>query len=168
MYGRSGDKVDRWPLITDFILLPQDTILERPDSKAYVSGVKRLISIVSDENLRERTVAALRLSFLEKNKLLSESEIQEFSDALWMTTDASGLPTIDDGYVSRIVHLDWPMMYKERTMQGLIKWITSNEVGDRFTEERGPDGEIRTSLIAVDPDDYLDSLLRIARHLRTG
>ena len=166
MYGRPGDKVDRWPLITDFILLPQDTILERPDSKAYVSGVKRLISIVSDEHLRERTVAALRLSFLEKNKLLSVSEGQEFSDALWMTTDASGLPTIDDGYVSRIVHLDWPMVYKERAIQGLVIWITSNEVGDRFTEERGPDGNGRTSLTSVDPDDYLDSLLRIARHLR--
>ena len=166
MFGRAGDKVDRWPLITDFIRLPPDTMLERPDSKAYTSGVKRLISIVSDDHLRERTVAALRLSFLEKNKLLSESEIQEFSDALWMTTDASGLPTIDDGYVSRIVHLDWPMVYRERAIQGLVKWITSNEVGDRFTEEKSQDGQSRTSLSSVDPDDYLDSLMRIARHVR--
>lgn len=166
MFGRAGDKIDRWPLITDFILLSQDTMLERPDSKAYASGVKRLISIVSDENLRERTVAALRLSFLEKNKLLSESEIQEFSDALWMTTDASGLPIIDNGYVSRIVHLDWPMVHRQRAIQGLVKWITSKEVGDRFSEQTNQDGPNRTSLSSVDPDDYLDSLMRIARHVR--
>lgn len=166
MLGRPSDEVDRWPLITDFILLPQEATLERPKSKTFATGVKRLISSVSDGHIRERTVAALRLSFLDKAKLLSETESQEFSEALWMTTDASGLPTIDDKYVSKIVHLDWPAVSKQRAMQGLSEWIKANEVRDRFAKEKSSDGQDKSTLRSVDPDYYLDSIMGVARHVR--
>ena len=165
MYGRDEDGDDRWPLITDFINLQKVTTLVRPESVSFDAGVKTLIACVSEGRERERTVAALRLIFLEKYGLLSAREIELFSAALWRNTDSSGLPKIDDSYVSKFVHLDLPMISSEPVVKGLSLWIMSNEVGDRFRPSMSSSKEGRHGLPSADPDHYLDSINGIARRI---
>ena len=166
MSGRPDAEVDRWPLVTDFIFLPRDAKLSRPTSMAFESGVSSLIASVSQEHVRERTVAALRLTFLEKWELLSETEGRQFANALWTVTDTFGLPIIDDKYIQKFVHLSWPNVSGENIVHGLSKWIRAMEIRNRFSESTTSNGESRLSLSSADPDHFLHSILGISQHLK--
>ena len=166
LLGRSGDHHDRWPLVTDFIWAPREDGIDRPQSSTFDAGVKRLIGSVSQGNIRERTVAAERLAFLQKVKILSDVEEYAFEEALWSQTDSYELPELDASFIARFVHLDWPLLDKKRAIRGLSEWILHNAVGDRFRTEVMPDGQEKKVLPSRDLDDYLESISGIESHLR--
>ena len=161
-------ETDRWPLITDYIRFPKDASLDRPDGPEFHEGIERLVSFLDDDQLIVRTDAAVRLAFLSREKLLTESETHSFVDALWKRVDATGLPLVDDAYVSKLIHLDWPAVARQRSLDGLVEWVLSQNVVDRYSKSDDGESTIggRLSLSSSDPDTFLHSLSDIAVRLR--
>ena len=166
MVAKDDDTFHRWPLITMYINLPKATALSRPTSKDFDSGIRSLISAVSDVGMRQRTDAALRLAFLNRCGLLSDSESLEFERVLLKRVDSHGLPLVDDNYVFKAIHLEWPTAIRERVIMGLTSWIVSEEVKDRFATKNEESAATRDSLSSVDPDDYLHNIRMIAQDVQ--
>ena len=149
-----------WPEISLFIRKSSETRFVRPLSTEFDKGVADLLRLLSSSNLTDRTGAAWRLLGMYERGLLSESECEGFEKALWETLDENGLPEISNEVLRVIVHLQWPVEDYDTILEGLISWIGSQEIGDRFTpkDEKNGNGLTQLSITYPDPENYLTEL----------
>lgn len=152
------DEWDYWPRIVAYIQAPNMPFLDRPDTEEFHAGIRTLIDAVSSEEIKVRTDAALRLLYLFNWKLLTDDEKKSYKQALWRKQDAYGLPKVTSD-ITKFLHLKWPADVREHAINGLIAWIRSGQVRDRF------DSENKTSW--PDPGRYLQSLLNLADYSQT-
>ena len=152
------------PSISDNLRLVKVDVVDRAESEEIDAGVRQLIEGVGSSDIMTRTDAALRLLLLVDLKVLSEEEQDVFSQSLWRDVDDCNLPVINDETVSKHVHLSWPHQSDGQSVSGLVEWIISGRVEDRFgvSGGNGEDDESRRSLSWPDREVYLSKLLNLA------
>ena len=146
--------------ISSFVLTSGDAKFVRPTSTEFDQGVARFIELLSSRNLVDRTGAAWRLLGMYDRGLLSETECDAFRKGLWNDLDEDGLPKVSPEVLRIIVHLQWPVEDETKVLEGLVSWILSQAVSDRFTPRESQDGggAIQYSVTFPDQEDYLSGL----------
>ena len=149
-----------WPEITLFVPKSTEVRFVRPTAPEFEKGIAKLLELLSSSNLFDRTGAAWRLLGMYDRGLLLESECDAYREALWGTVDENGLPLISSEVLRITVHLQWPAENESAVLEGLISWIYSQNIGDRFTprEEQDSSDSAQYSVSYPDRENYLSGL----------
>lgn len=160
LVSEEAQQLRGWPEITLFVPNSVGVKLVRPTTAEFEKGVATLLESLSSSNLFDRTGAAWRLLGMYDRGLLQESECNAYREALWGTLDENGLPLVSSEVLRVTVHLQWPTENEDAALKGLISWICSENIQDRFTprEEQDNGGSGQFSVSYPDREKYLSGL----------
>ena len=155
------------PSISDNFRSTKIDEMKRDKSEEIDAGVWRLIEGVNSSDIVTRTDAALRLLLLVDLDVLSKDEKDAFTQSLWKEIDDCKLPVINDKTVTKYIHMDWPSQTEGQSVEGIVEWIISGSVKDRFgsAKENNEEDGSKNSIMWPDPDEYLPKMLDLAQRL---